>query len=86
MLDGYCDVERAAYLSSVSVIVQILVGVRVWHACRVASYNVEVGSCWHSSLGVPLHLSLHHTAITCKQQLDTDRSYNIIFIIAHRYV
>ena len=45
MLDGYCDVERAAYLSSVNVIVQILVGVRVWHACRVASYNVEVGSC-----------------------------------------
>lgn len=43
-------------LGPVSGFVQVLSCVRVGHACRVAAYDVEVGTRHHSSSAVPLNL------------------------------
>ena len=48
-------------------VIEVSLGVWMWHACWVSSDNVEVGTCIHSSLAVPLYLQDTH-----RMELDVD--------------
>ena len=47
----------SAYLSAMGCIIQVFLGVWVWHPGRVTPHNVEVGPGSHSGLGMPLDFS-----------------------------
>lgn len=47
------------HLTSVSGVVQVLLGLRVRHTCRVPSHNVEVRPGDHPGSAVPLDLKAH---------------------------
>ena len=48
---------HGAHLPAVGWLVEVFLGVWVWHPRWVTPHNVEVGSCSHSGLGMPLDLS-----------------------------
>lgn len=50
---AWCHAED---LPSLCRLVEVLLGLRVRHACRITPYNVEVGPSNHASPAVPLYL------------------------------